>query len=156
LLAAFIGLVVCALQALTALLYLAPWLVLQGGNAVSAFTSAQLQALALLFLRLNAYAFDIDLVFFGFWCVVTGYLMFRSTFLPRLLGVLLTVDGLGWMTYVLPPLATHLFPFIAVASALAEIPLQLWLIIMGVNAQRWQEQAIAAGMRRSAIPDSAQ
>jgi hypothetical protein len=141
LLAAFVGLVVCGLQALTSLLYLAPWLILQGGSSVSAFTAEQLQALALIFLKLNAYAFEIDLVFFGFWCVLAGYLIFRSTFLPRILGVLLAIDGLGWATYMYPPLASYLFPFIAAASALAEIPLQLWLVVMGVNPQRWKEQA---------------
>jgi Domain of unknown function (DUF4386) len=86
LLAAFVGLVVCAMQALTGLLYLAPLLTLQSGTSVSAFTTEQLQALAFIFLRLNAYAFDIDLVFFGLWCALTGYLIFRSTFLPRILG----------------------------------------------------------------------
>ncbi len=141
LLAAFVGLVVCAIQALTGLFYLAPLLILQGGNSVSAFTAQQLQALALIFLKLNAYAFDIDLVFFGLWCVLTGYLIFRSTFLPRILAVLLAIDGLGWMTYLYPPLAYHLFPFIAAASALAELPLQLWLLVVGVNDQRWKEQA---------------
>jgi hypothetical protein len=141
LLAAFVGLVVCGLQALTSLLYLAPWLILQGGSSVSAFTAEQLQALALIFLKLNASAFEIDLVFFGFWCVLAGYLIFRSTFLPRILGVLLAIDGLGWATYMYPPLASYLFPFIAAASALAEIPLQLWLVVMGVNPQRWKEQA---------------
>jgi hypothetical protein len=144
LLAAFVGLVVCAIQALTGLFYLAPLLILQGGNSVSAFTAQQLQALALIFLKLNAYAFDMDLVFFGLWCVLTGYLIFRSTFLPRILGVLLAIDGLGWMIYLYPPLAYHLFPFIASASALAEFPLQLWLIVFGVNNQRWEEQASAA------------
>ena len=147
LLAAFVGLVVCAMQALTSLLYIAPLLILQGGSSVSAFTAEQVQGLAYVFLRLNAYAFDIDLVFFGLWCVLTGYLIFRSSFLPRILGVLLAIDGLGWVTYMVPPLATHLFPFIAAASALAEIPLQLWLVVMGVNAQRWEEQASAAGIR---------
>jgi hypothetical protein len=141
LLAAFVGLVVCGLQALTSLLYLAPLLILQGGSSVSAFTAEQLQALALIFLKLNAYAFEIDLVFFGFWCVLAGYLIFRSTFLPRILGVLLAIDGLGWATYMYPPLASYLFPFIAAASALAEIPLQLWLVVTGVNPQRWKEQA---------------
>jgi hypothetical protein len=147
LLAAFVGLVVCAMQALTSLLYIAPLLILQGGSSVSAFTAEQVQGLAYVFLRLNAYAFDIDLVFFGLWCVLTGYLIFRSSFLPRILGVLLAIDGLGWVTYMVPPLATHLFPFIAAASALAEIPLQLWLVVMGVNAQRWEEQASAARIR---------
>lgn len=147
LVAAFVGLVVCAIQALTALLYLAPLLILQGGSFLSAFSPAQLQGLAAVFVRLNAYAFNVDLVFFGLWCALTGYLIFRSTFLPRILGVLLVIDGLGWMIYVHPPLAYSLFHFIAAASAIAEIPLQLWLIVKGVNPQRWQDQANAARMR---------
>jgi hypothetical protein len=148
LLAMFFILVGCAMQALTSFLYLAPLLILQGGSSLSAFTPEQLQALALMFLKLNQYAFNIDLVFFGLWCVLTGCLIFRSTFLPRILGVLLTISGLGYVTYLYPPLAYRLFfPYIAVASALGEIPLELWLIVMGVNVQRWREQASAAGMR---------
>jgi Domain of unknown function (DUF4386) len=147
LLAAFVSLVVCAIQAVTSLFYLAPLLILQGGTSVHAFTTEQLQALALIFLRLNAYAFDIDVVFFGFWCALTGYLIFRSTFLPRILGVLLAIDGLGWMTFMTPPFASYLFPVIAVASAFAEIPLQLWLLVVGVNPQRWKDQASVAAER---------
>ncbi len=144
--AVFVILVACAMQALTSLLYLAPLLVLTGGSSLSAFTAEQLQALALVFLKLNGYAFDIYLVFFGFWCVLTGFLIFRSTFLPRVLGVLLAISGLGWATYLLPPLAYYLFlPYIAGASALGEIPLLLWLLVVGVNVQRWNEQASAAG-----------
>ncbi len=148
LLAAFVILVGCAIQAFTSLLYLAPLLILQGGSSLSAFTPEQLQALALMFLKLNAYAFNIDLVFFGLWCVLTGYLIFRSTFLPRILGVLSAISGLGFVTYLYPPLAYYLFlPYIAAASALGEIPLELWLIVMGVNVQRWQWQASAAAVR---------
>jgi hypothetical protein len=150
LLAAFVVLVDCAIQAFTTLLHLAPLLILQGGSAFSAFTPEQLQAQALMFLRLTDYAFGIDHVFFGFWCVLTGYLIFRSTFLPRVLGVLLAISGAGWATYLYPPLAYRLsVPFIVTASALGEIPLELWLIVMGVNVQRWNEQANAA---RSRIP----
>jgi len=141
LLAAFVILVGCAIQALTSLLYIAPLLVLKGGSSVSAFTAAQLQSLALIFLRLNGYAFNLYLVFFGLWCVLTGYLIFKSTFMPKLLGVLLAVSGLGWMMYLFPPLAYRIFPFIAAASALGELPLQLWLLVKGVNDQRWKEQA---------------
>jgi hypothetical protein len=144
LLAAFFVLVCCAMQALTGLLYLAPLLILQGGSSLSAFTAEQLQALALMFLKLNTYAFEIDLVFFGFWCILTGYLIFRSTFLPRFLGVLVMISGLGWVTYVYPPLAHRLDTFITAASALGEIPMELWLMVMGVNVQRWKEQASAA------------
>jgi len=145
LLAAFVILVGCAIQAFTSLFYLAPLLILQGGSSLSAFAPQQSQALALLFLKLNQYAFNIDLVFFGLWCILTGYLIFRSTFLPRILGVLLAISGLGFVTYLYPPLAYHLFmPYLAAASALGEIPLELWHLVMGVNAQRWKEQASAA------------
>ncbi len=151
-LATFVILVGCAIQALTSLFYLAPLLILQGGSSLSAFTAEQLQALALMFVKLNNYANDIDLVFFGLWCILTGYLIFRSTFLPRVLGVLLAISGLGWVIYLYPPLAYHLFmPYIAAASALGEIPLEFWLIVMGVNAQRWKEQAGAAAEWRSQL-----
>src|SRR5258708_24181155 len=110
LLAAFFILVGCAMQALTSFFYLAPLLILQGSSSASAFTPGQLQSLALMFFKLNQYAFNIDLFFFGLWCVLTGYLIFKSTFLPRILGVLLAVDGLGWMLYLYPPLAYRLFP----------------------------------------------
>ncbi len=142
--AAFVILVGCAIQALTSLLYLSPWLILGGGSSLNAFTAEQLQALALMFLKLNAYAFYTYLVFFGLWCVLIGLLIFKSTFLPRILGVLLAIAGLGWMIYISPPLAIHLFPFIAAGSALGEIPVLLWLLVVGVNVQRWKEQASAA------------
>ncbi|HTO86880.1 MAG TPA: DUF4386 domain-containing protein [Thermoanaerobaculia bacterium] len=146
LLAAFVGIVVCAMQAVTSLLYLAPLLVLKGGSAYGASSTEQLQTLAMVLLKLNGLAFQVDLVFFGLWCVLTGYLILRSNFLPRVLGGLLMIDGLGWMIYVSPPLGVSLFPFIATASALAEFPLQLWLIVKGVNEERWKEQAAAAGV----------
>ena len=131
----------CAMLAVTGLLYIAPLLVLQGGGSLSAFTPAQLQALAAAFFRLNAYAFDMHTVFFGVWCVLIGYLIFKSTFLPKVLGMLLIVSGLGWMIYVSPPFAAPLFPFIAAASAIGEVPLELWLILVGLNEARWKEQA---------------
>jgi hypothetical protein len=147
--AVLVILVGCAIQAVAALLYLAPLLVLTAGSSLSALTEQQLQALAYMFLKLNGLAFDSYLVFFGLWCVLTGYLIFRSTLLPRILGVLLAIDGLGWMTYVSPSLGHKLFPIIAVASGLAEIPLQLWLLIFGVNNERWKAQAEGVEERNS-------
>ncbi len=145
LLATFVILVGCAVQALAILFYVSPLLVLEAESSLRAFTPEQLQALALTFLKVNASAFNIYLVFFGLWCVMTGFLIFRSTFLPRILGPLLAISGLGWMIYLSPPLAKNLFPYIAVASALGEVPLEFWLIIVGVNLQRWMEQAKASG-----------
>jgi len=131
----------CAVQAVAALLYLAPLLVLESGGSLGPLTPPQLQALAYVFVRLNGAAFNLYLVLFGFWCLLTGWLIFRSTFLPRVLGALLALDGVGWMLYLHPPLATRLFMAIAVVSAVSEIPLQLWLLAFGVNAERWTEQA---------------
>jgi len=135
-------LVASAVQALTAVLYLGPMLILNSGSSLSAFTAEQLHALAYTFIGLNGYAFDTHLVLFGLWCLLTGFLIFRCTFMPRVLGILLMISGLGWLMYLVPPLAHLLFmPYIAVASAIGEIPVELWLIVITVNVQRWKEQA---------------
>ena len=144
LLAASVSLVACALQAFAALFQLIPLLVLGGGSSLGALTQGQLQALALLFFNLHTQAFNIYLIFFGFWLIPTGYLILRSTFFPRIIGVLLMLDGLGWATFLWPPLATSLYPVISVVAALAEFPLALWLLVVGVNVQRWKEQASKA------------
>ena len=81
------------------------------------------------------------LAFFGPYCMLIGYLIFRSTFLPRVLGVLMVLAGLGWLAFLSPSLAKHLSPYIQVVGVLAEGLLMLWLLVKGVNEQRWKEQA---------------
>jgi hypothetical protein len=81
------------------------------------------------------------LVFFGFYCLLIGYLIFRSIFLPRILGVLMAFGDLGWLTFLSPPLASHLSPYIFAPGILGEGSLTLWLLVIGVNEQRWKEQA---------------
>lgn len=135
----------CAVQAVTGLLYAAPMLVLANPGPFAALTPAQQQALAYAFVRLNGHAFATYLAFFGMWCALIGVLIARSRFLPRVLGVLMVLDGLGWMLYLHPPLAYQMFGIIATVSALAEIPLLLWLLVVGVNEPRWREQAAARG-----------
>ena len=128
----------CAIQALAAVFYIAPLLILTAGNSLGSFTPDQLRALAYGFIKLNGAAFNAYLVFFGVWCAATGYLIARSRCLPRIVGWLLLIDGIAWMTYLSPPLGNYLFPVIAVVSAFAEIPLP-WFFIFGFNAKRWQE-----------------
>ena len=94
------------------------------------------------------------LLFFGPYCLLIGYLIFRSTFLPRILGVLMALAGLGWLAFLSPTLAHHLSLYIEGLGIFAEASLMLWLIVMGVNVQRWNEQANAAGEPPSSI-DSA-
>jgi hypothetical protein len=81
------------------------------------------------------------LVLFGFYCLLIGYLILRSTFLPRILGVLMMFAGLGWLTFLSPPLAKYLSPYIFVPGIIGEGALTLWLLVMGLNEQRWKEQA---------------
>jgi len=85
------------------------------------------------------------LVFFGFYCLLIGYLIFRSTFLPRILGVLMAIGGLGWLTFLSPSLARALSPYNLAPGMIGEGALTLWLLVKGVNAERWREQARAAG-----------
>ena len=65
---------------------------------MSAFKTDQLQALAIVFLKLNTQTTILSLVFFGCYCLLIGYLVFRSNFLPRVLGVLMALGGVGWLT----------------------------------------------------------
>ena len=85
------------------------------------------------------------LLFFGPYCLLIGYLIFRSTFLPRILGVLMALAGLGWLAFLSPNLAHSLSLGIEGFGIFAEASLMLWLIAMGVNVQRWNERANAAG-----------
>jgi hypothetical protein len=84
-----------------------------------------------------------SLVFFGPYCLLIGYLIFRSTFLPRFLGVLMAFAGLGWLIF-LSPLASDLSTYLKILGFVAEASLMLWLVVKGVNVQRWKEQASAA------------
>jgi len=144
LLAAFFSLVGCAIQAVSSAFFLAPLIVLGGAQSLSVFKVEQLQAQALMFFKLYAQAYNIGLVFFGFYCLLIGCLILRSTFLPRVLGVLMAFAGLGWLTFLWPPLANHLSPYNLAAGVLGEGSLTLWLLAMGVSVQRWKEQASAA------------
>ncbi|MGA2424281.1 MAG: DUF4386 domain-containing protein [Terriglobales bacterium] len=145
LLAAFFSLVGCAIQAFSYVFYLAPFVLLGGSQYLSVFKVEQLQALALMLLKLRSQAEQIDLVFFGFYDLLIGCLILRSTFLPRILGGLMALAGLAWLIFLLPPLANYLSYYILPLGFLAELLLMLWLLVKGVNVQRWMEQAGAAG-----------
>jgi hypothetical protein len=125
LLAAFVGLVAIAIQACSSLFQVAPLIVMEAGQSFSAFNVDQLQALTLMFLRFSARAFNTYLAFFGIWCVLIGCLIFRSTFMPRIIGVLEAFAGLCWLTFLWPPLGHYLSPYNQVLSAPGELSLML-------------------------------
>jgi hypothetical protein len=83
-----------------------------------------------------------ELVFFGCYCLLLAYLIFTSTFLPKFLTILLALTGIGWLTFIDPPLGERLFsPYLMIGGLAGEGSLTLWLLIVGVNAPRWNEQA---------------
>jgi hypothetical protein len=143
------GLLSTVIEAVSLLGHYAPLLFLSGGHYLSAFTPEQLQAASYVSIQLFESGFAICLVFFGFDCLAMAYLIIRSTFLPRVIGVLLGIEGVFYLVnsfanFLAPANADRVFPFLA-ASAIAEILLCLWLLVMGVNEERWKEQARAAG-----------
>jgi hypothetical protein len=136
LLAAFFSLVGCAIQGSACLLYVAPLVALGRDQYLSVFMPHQMQAMALLSLRLHVQAYNIGLPFFGFYCLLIGYLVLRSTFLPRIVGVLMVFSGLGWLTFLSPALAHSLGPYNVAPGLLGEGSLTLWLVIRGVRVER--------------------
>lgn len=147
--AAFLGLAGCAMSAIGMVNYLGPLIFLGDAAYLGAFSAEQLQALARVSLRLQGVGNNISLVFFGFYCVSIGCLIFRSTFLPRILGLVMLVAGLGWLTsnlasFVVPPLGSALTRYLLPVSGLCETLFTLWLLVMGVNAAKWKEQLARA------------
>ena len=145
LLAAFFSLVGIAALAVNSLNHLAPLVCLGGANYLRAFETTQLQALALMFLKMHALGYTISGVFFGVYCIMIGYLAFRSGFLPRIVGGLMAAGGLGFVSgsfvvFLSPALAARL-PDISMLGGIGELSLTLWLIVMGVNAPKWEEKA---------------
>jgi Domain of unknown function (DUF4386) len=149
LIAAFFGLAGSTMWALNDFFFLAPLVVLGGAHSVTAVTADQLQQLSLVFLNVHAQGSNIVMVAFGCHVILIGSLIFRSTFLPRLLGVWLAIAGVCYLTnsfanFLSPEFAAHLSPYILIPGVV-EIVLPLWLFVRGVNAERWKEQASAAG-----------
>jgi hypothetical protein len=145
LLAALLGFAGCIIKTFSRVFFVGPLFVLGGAPYLGVFSAEQLQALALLFLKVNDHGAAIALAFFGFYALLTGYLIVRSTFLPRVLGVLSILGGLGWLSFLYQPLGYRLFPYPAALGLLGAVLLILWLLVFGVNEQRWRDQASAAG-----------
>jgi Domain of unknown function (DUF4386) len=143
---AFFGLAGVAIGGASWIIHLAPLLLLHGDSYLTAFTTIQLQAMSLAALKLQLQAFPIGMVFFGIQCISIGYLVARSTFLPRILGVILAIAGtcyviVSFANFLAPSLGQHLVPFLMPAALIGEGLLGGWLLVKGVNVHRWNEQA---------------
>jgi hypothetical protein len=132
------GLVGCVVKVTARTFYLAPLLVVDAPAALAAFSAEQIGTLILLALRLNEQTAGIALVFFGLESVFNGALVARSGFLPRALGLVSIVGGLGWLTFLSPPLGLRLFPIVALIGLGGGLATSLWLLVKGVDESRWR------------------
>ena len=137
LLAAFFSLVGCTVQIVGELLRLAPTVVLGNPQLANAFGAQQVQAVALLSVTLYRNVFYIAFVLFACFELVTGFLILKSTFLPRWLGWWWIAGGIGGLTFLWSPLATSIWPLLLVAGA-GEFVLPVWLLAKGVDSPKWR------------------
>jgi len=146
LLATFFNLVSIGLEAATAMYLVVALFPLGNAPYLAAFSSGQLYAMASLALKSHGYGFGVSLLFFGCFCMVIGRVIFTSGFLPKVIGALMQIAGLCYLTdsfalILSPPLANRLFPTILLPAFVGEASLCLWLLVKGVNVERWMEQA---------------
>lgn len=135
------GLTGCGIKIISRLFFIAPLAILSGNRYLTVFSTEQLQALALLSFNIEYLAESIAVIFFGLNTVLYGYLFIGSTFLPKILGALSVISGLGWLTYLYEPLGARLAPFIVGVALIGALATALWLIIFGVDERKWKEQA---------------
>jgi hypothetical protein len=139
--AAFLELAGCIIKTAGRVCFIAPLFVLGGPALLKGFGPEQLQSIALILLKVNDYGAATALAFFGFSTPLNGYLIFRSKFLPRWLGVLSMIAGLGWLTFLYPPLGYRAFPFIALLGLIGAAATIFRLLVFGVDEEKWKTQA---------------
>jgi len=147
LLSAFFGVLSTALYAACEIFYFGlPQLLLRGSDYLNTFTPGQINTLTLLSLKLFNYGAGLFLVFYGTGWIIRGWLMIRSGYLPKFLGLLMIVGGLGFvastLTQVLAP--QYQTQWMLLAMMPGGVLLALWLLTRGVNVAKWGAKAAAA------------
>jgi hypothetical protein len=143
LLAAFFRLMGTALFAVAELFYFAAALILGGADYLKTFSPDQLNTLALLSLKFYGRGAGIFMVFYGVASILLGYLMFRSGYLPKFLGILFGLSGVGFVisNFALVLAPSHASPLLLLPMIIAALSLTLWLLIKGVDVAKWQARA---------------
>jgi len=146
LLAVFFNLVSIATEATGRQHLLSALAILRDGERLTAFAPQQLHALAYLSLQSHGRSFSVSLLFFGCVCLVLGYLMFRSGYLPKLLGILMLIAGCGYLLdgfalILSPAFHARIFPASLVPAFVAESSVCLWLLVKGVNVMKFTARA---------------
>lgn len=123
-------------------------LLISGAAYLMVFEPAQLNAVAMVFIDAHHYGFTIGIVFLFLHAAILGYLIIKSGYLPKFLGVLFIIASLGYLidsfSLLLIPSYTTTPAIIALSIAVAEIAFPLWLLIKGVNVEQWGKRALVA------------
>lgn len=144
--AAFFGLTGCIVSAVNGLTWLAPLALLKNPASLAALETAELQALSFVWLRLSGAGGNLALTFFGFYCLTLGFTIAGATFLPRVLGLLLAISGVVWLTggfatLLAPAFASQISTYTMATAVFGESMLTMWLLLFGVNDAKWSAQA---------------
>ena len=120
-----------------------PLFLSSGAEYLKAFTPDQLHALAYIAIKADSHGFGFGLIFFGCACLINGYLIYKSNFLPRILGPALQLAGICYLInsfalILAPPLADALFPAILLPSFAGELSFCLWLLVKGIDVSKWE------------------
>ena len=141
---AFLSLAGCVIKALSRVFFIAPLLVLGGVMPdLEVFSAPQIQALSLVLLGINDWGAAMALIFFGLSTTLRGCLILRSAFLPRPLGALTIVAGIGCLLFLYPPVGYRLFPLIAGVGLMGSAATVFWLLVFGVDEERWRARSSA-------------
>lgn len=145
LLAVLFNVVSLAVEAISKLFLLVVMPTLGSADFLRAFEPQQLQILANLALKSHDIAFNIALIFFGFTCLINGYLIFRSGYLPKFVGILMQVAGASYLVACFaalfaPAFADLITPLILLPPFIGESSFCLWLLLKGVNIAKWKER----------------
>lgn len=145
LVATFINLIQTAVLAANKLSLLVPLYLSSGSSYLTAFSPAQLQTLSYLAIKAHGYGFAVGLIFFGVACLVRGYLMFKSGYVPKVYGFLMVLAGFSYLInsfalLLAPAFAAALFPAILLPALIGELSFCLWMIVKGVNLAQWQQR----------------
>ena len=138
-----IGLTGAGIKTLARLFFYSPLLFL-GSASLASITQPQVETLSLMFLRMNDQGAAIALIFFGFETILRGWLIFKSGFLPRFLGVISMIGGIGWLTWLWPPLGSQAFMVVALFALMGVLTTVGWFFLRGVDDARWRAQAALA------------
>jgi hypothetical protein len=135
------------MQGVNLLNYFFVLLLLSGAGYLTVFQPDQLHALVLLFLNAYEYVTLVWGTFFGLHLVVLGYLVYKSGYLPRALGVLLVLASFGYLidsfgNFLLPQYDELYASVVVLLAIVGELPLTFWLLIKGVNLEQWKKRAL--------------